>query len=165
MCVCRETSLWLRIWRVSWEQGYRKFENSTWDFHPREEGILHLIKTLALFGRKKFTFLNVSDLTNKQTKTNRKPNQIKPAQQNRNTVVKKSCTGQELVRSWKCLCWPSPFWSLEICQYGHRLPTGTHCRSPARVAHSGAPTSTMLLYVLTAFLARSHDKIKERLEE
>ena len=49
--LCRERRFWFEIRRLSQEQDYRKFENSTWDFHQRDNGFLHLIKTLMCFGR------------------------------------------------------------------------------------------------------------------
>lgn len=49
--MCKESRFWLEIRRVSREQDYRKFENSTWNSHQRDDRVLHLIKTLTCFGR------------------------------------------------------------------------------------------------------------------
>lgn len=84
--VCRERRFRLEIRRVSREHDYRKFENSTWDFHPRDNGVLHLIKTLTRFGRNspssKFQIF--------YKETSRKTDKIN------HQVVRNSCAGREM---------------------------------------------------------------------
>lgn len=155
--VCRERRFWLEMRRVSWEQDYRKFENSTWDFHQRER-VLHLIKTLRCFRR---------NLRSSKFQTFIK----RPAEKQ----INKSSSGK------KELCWKTDGWdghlglshiSLQKCagsgtgslqQSLHQGCCGASCQSRhARVYQKAQHSSTCWSLLLPEAMIRSKTAQKSK---